>query len=378
MAVAHNGNLTNASELRESLEMQGASSPAPRTARSSAISSPASACARAPSRQAVSAAMDSPQGRVFAGRDVPAQAHRRPRPAGLPPAVHRRAGGRLGHRQRELRARRHRRPGSCATWSRARSSPSPATALRATAATAAGPPRSAFSSSSTSRGRTPWWTAAACTPPGSGRAPSWRSSTPCRRTWSSACPIPALTPRSDMPGRAASPTAWASSRTSTSAAPSSSRAKARRENAVRIKLNAIASTVRGKRVILVDDSIVRGTTIAHHRRAAARGRGRGGACAPLRAAVPLSLLFRHGHRLARQPHRRQPHHRGDPRHHRRGLRGLPELRQRTTSWADNSHLKFLRGLLHRRIPLRDPQARRQEPIRAEAERAQPRTRRMRK
>ena len=36
----------------------------------------------------------------------------------------------------------------------------------------------------------------------------------------------------------------------------------RRENAVRIKLNVIASTVRGKRVILVDDSIVRGTTIA--------------------------------------------------------------------------------------------------------------------
>lgn len=35
-----------------------------------------------------------------------------------------------------------------------------------------------------------------------------------------------------------------------------------RENAVRIKLNVIASTVRGKRVILVDDSIVRGTTIA--------------------------------------------------------------------------------------------------------------------
>ena len=38
--------------------------------------------------------------------------------------------------------------------------------------------------------------------------------------------------------------------------------QARREDAVRIKLNTIASTVRGKRVILVDDSIVRGTTIA--------------------------------------------------------------------------------------------------------------------
>ena len=35
-----------------------------------------------------------------------------------------------------------------------------------------------------------------------------------------------------------------------------------REDAVRIKLNTIATTVRGKRVILVDDSIVRGTTIA--------------------------------------------------------------------------------------------------------------------
>ena len=33
-----------------------------------------------------------------------------------------------------------------------------------------------------------------------------------------------------------------------------------RENTVRIKLNPIADTVRGKRVVLVDDSIVRGTT----------------------------------------------------------------------------------------------------------------------
>ncbi len=36
-----------------------------------------------------------------------------------------------------------------------------------------------------------------------------------------------------------------------------------RENKVRIKLNAISSTVKGKRVVLVDDSIVRGTTCAH-------------------------------------------------------------------------------------------------------------------
>lgn len=38
--------------------------------------------------------------------------------------------------------------------------------------------------------------------------------------------------------------------------------QSQRENAVRIKLNPIASTVKGKRVVMIDDSIVRGTTCA--------------------------------------------------------------------------------------------------------------------
>ncbi len=38
--------------------------------------------------------------------------------------------------------------------------------------------------------------------------------------------------------------------------------QAMRENSVRIKLNAVSETVKGKRVVLVDDSIVRGTTSA--------------------------------------------------------------------------------------------------------------------
>ena len=39
--------------------------------------------------------------------------------------------------------------------------------------------------------------------------------------------------------------------------------QAERENKVKIKLNPISSTVKGKRVILIDDSIVRGTTSGH-------------------------------------------------------------------------------------------------------------------
>jgi len=39
--------------------------------------------------------------------------------------------------------------------------------------------------------------------------------------------------------------------------------QADREDRVRIKLNPVAATVRGKRVVLIDDSIVRGTTCAH-------------------------------------------------------------------------------------------------------------------
>lgn len=35
-----------------------------------------------------------------------------------------------------------------------------------------------------------------------------------------------------------------------------------RESDVRIKLNVIGSTVKGKRVVMIDDSIVRGTTSA--------------------------------------------------------------------------------------------------------------------
>jgi len=39
--------------------------------------------------------------------------------------------------------------------------------------------------------------------------------------------------------------------------------QSQRQEAVSIKLNPVKSSVRGKRVVMIDDSIVRGTTIAH-------------------------------------------------------------------------------------------------------------------
>ena len=58
----------------------------------------------------------------------------------------------------------------------------------------------------------------------------------------------------------ASPTDRDWSRTATSAAPSSHPTQAERANGVRRKLNPLRENIAGKRVIVVDDSIVRGTT----------------------------------------------------------------------------------------------------------------------
>jgi amidophosphoribosyltransferase len=55
-------------------------------------------------------------------------------------------------------------------------------------------------------------------------------------------------------------TRWASSATTTSGAPSSSPSNSIRHFGVKVKLNALREVLDGKRVIVVDDSIVRGTT----------------------------------------------------------------------------------------------------------------------
>ena len=70
-----------------------------------------------------------------------------------------------------------------------------------------------------------------------------------------------------------------------------------RVDQVKIKLSPVESEVRGKRVVMVDDSIVRGTTSGAHRAASAGSGSEGNSHAHLRAAVSAPLLLWHGHRL---------------------------------------------------------------------------------
>ena len=79
-----------------------------------------------------------------------------------------------------------------------------------------------------------------------------------------------------------------------------------RQVGIRMKLNPLSAVIRGKRLVVVDDSIVRGNTTGQAGRHALRGRRQGGAPAHQLAAHPVALLLRHRHGHARRAHRRQP------------------------------------------------------------------------
>ena len=68
-----------------------------------------------------------------------------------------------------------------------------------------------------------------------------------------------------------------------------------RQRGVTMKLNPLREVVRGKRLTVVDDSIVRGTTTQADRRAAPQGRRRGGPRPDQRAADLPPVLLRHRH-----------------------------------------------------------------------------------
>lgn len=70
-----------------------------------------------------------------------------------------------------------------------------------------------------------------------------------------------------------------------------------RENKVRIKLNPISSVVKGRRVVLLDDSIVRGTTSARIVKLLKEAGAKEGAYAGFRPALCRPLLLRHRYRF---------------------------------------------------------------------------------
>ena len=99
-----------------------------------------------------------------------------------------------------------------------------------------------------------------------------------------------------------------------------------RDFGVRVKLNPVRGLIAGRRVVLVDDSIVRGTTLPlRHRHAAARGADRG-----------------------------TPERRGDPRLRRRRQPGLP-LARGLAGDSRRRPRKLLHGLLDRGVPRRGGQ-----------------------
>ena len=85
-----------------------------------------------------------------------------------------------------------------------------------------------------------------------------------------------------------------------------------RHFSVRVKLNPVRSILEGKRVVLLDDSIVRGTTsrkIVKMVKAAGRARS---APAHQLPADDLALLLRRRHAEPLRADRRDAHDRGDP------------------------------------------------------------------
>ena len=82
--------------------------------------------------------------------------------------------------------------------------------------------------------------------------------------------------------------------------------QAQRARGVRRKLNPLRDAIAGRRLVVVDDSIVRGTTTRAMVRHAARGRGGRGPPADLLAAVPVAVLLRARHGDPHGAHRRQP------------------------------------------------------------------------
>ncbi len=131
-----------------------------------------------------------------------------------------------------------------------------------------------------------------------------------------------------------------------------------RERGVKLKLNPLPDTIRGKRLIVVDDSIVRGTTT---RQIVSMLREAGATEVHIRItapADPLAMLLRDRHEHARGARRGRSRRRRDPRVRGRRLPRLPLARGAGPS-DRGAGRGLLSRLLRRRVPDPGPRARRQ-------------------
>ena len=310
LALAHNGNLINAVELHAELRERGR-----HLQLDLGLGDHRRAARHASGRR--HRGRDRRRHAAPAGRllDRRHDQEARRTPSATRPACARSCSGMIGDRycvaSRDLRVRHHRRQAAARRRARrarlARRGRHPhAPGRRGRRAR-----RSASSSTSTSRAPTRAWAATSCRPRAGGWARSWRARRRRRPpTSSSRCPTPATPPRAASRARPACRRTTASSRTATSARTFIQPGQELRKHGLRLKFNPLPEIVGGKRLVVVDDSIVRGNTTRQIVQMLRDAGARRGPHADLGAADPPPLPLRHRHVHARGDDRPRAH-RGD-------------------------------------------------------------------
>ena len=148
--------------------------------------------------------------------------------------------------------------------------------------------------------------------------------------------------------------------------------QAMRQRGVNVKLSPLREVVRDRKLIVVDDSIVRGTTTKQIVGLLRRAGARRGPRPDQRPADLPPVLLRHRHLDRDRAHRLDPLRRGDPRVHRGGHARLP-VDPRRAGRARPAVRAVLLRLLRRQLPRARPvrRQRAQVPARDRGQRGRP-------